>query len=461
MRRLVASLTSLLILSLVAGAVPEEVEAQVAVVKPNVLLIVTDDQRATGGTMKAMRATRRLIQRRGRRYPNAFATTPVCCPSRTSILTGQYTHNHGVKNNHKAERFDPSTAMPAHLQEAGYATGLFGKYLNEWQGDPFNFDRWAISKGKNWYYDGQWNVNGVDRTIDAYNADVIARRTIDFLEDLDASDDLAPWFAYVAPLGPHAPSTPAKRHRGARVAGFDGNPAVSEKDRTDKPAYVRRKTASLREAKTIATRQQRSLLAVDEMIQRVDTTLGDLQEKRNTLVVFLSDNGYSWAEHGLLGPTISKNTPYLQSSRIPMALRFPGSVSPKTRDRRLVANIDVAPTVYDAVGILGQIEHSIDGRSLLDPTWDRKRLLLERFNQSDVRVPPWATIQTKKAQYTEYRHGKSVTFREFYRLTQDPWQLQNLLHDGTRKNNPHWRRLHSRLVDLRNCKGTSGPNACP
>ena len=461
-KRLVIGLAALLAASAVTAGAPGAggVAAGGAPIRPNILVIVTDDQRATGGTMKVLRTTRRRIYRQGRRYPHAFTTTPVCCPARASILTGRYVHNHGVRNNYDAERLRPSTTIPAHLKEAGYTTGLFGKYLNFWYEPPPNFDRWAMQFGRNRYYDGAWNIDGQRRRIPTYNADFIADKTIEFLKETEADDDLKPWFAYLAPLASHAPYTPARRHRRADVPQFDGNPAVFEEDRSDKPRFVRIETASLEKAQLTATRQMRTLLAVDEMVARVDKTLADLHEKQRTLVIFLSDNGYTWAEHGLLSPGRSKNTPYLPSTRIPMSIRFPGRLLPGTTDSRLVANIDVAPTVYDAAGILQDIDHTLDGRSLLDPTWERKRLLLERFFQSEVPIPAWASLQTKRYQYTEYRRGTSVMFKEFYRLNRDPWQNRNVLRDGARNNEPNMRRLHRQLMRLRRCEGATGPSGC-
>ena len=444
-----------------AESAPRRVAQEGPALEPNVLIVVTDDQRASDGTMKVLGRTRRRIQRNGVRYPNAFATTPVCCPSRASILTGRYAHNHGVKNNYDAERLDPSTAMPLRLQAAGYVTGLFGKYLNFWRRTPPGFDQWAMHFGRNRYYDGSWNVNGQRRDISTYNADFVADKAVEFLKHVEEEDDLQPWFAYVTPLGPHAPYRPARRHENAFVPRFEGNPAVFEKDLSDKPRFVRVKRATLEKAQLTATKQLRTLLAIDEMFARIDRTLADLGEVQNTLVMFLSDNGYTWAEHGLLSPGRSKNTPYLPATKIPMVMRFPGRLPAGTSDGRLVANVDVAPTVYDAAGILQEVTPPVDGRSLLDPTWDRQRLLLERFFQPELEIPAWASVQTKRFQYTEYRRGDSIRFKEFYRLRADPWQIDNVLRDGTPGNDPNKRRLHRQLRRLRRCRGTTGTRACP
>ena len=460
------TLAAVLAAHAVIAGMPGGHQAEAGQSKPNVLVIVTDDQRitgstmVTGSTMKVLKSIRRRIQQKGQRYRNAFATTPLCCPSRASILTGRYVHNHGVRNNYEVLHLDPATAIPAHLKEHGYITGLFGKYLNGWNGPPPNFDRWAMHLG-NLYYNSLWNINGQESEIPTYNADFIAQQTIDFLQETDGVDDETPWFAYLAPQGPHAPSTPADRHQESDVPQFDGNPAVFERNKSDKPGFVRKEHATFTDAQEVATKQLRTLLAIDEMFRQVDEALKTLHEKRNTLVIFMSDNGYAWAEHGLLGPEKSKNVPYLPAVKIPMSLRYPAVMSPGGVDTRLVANIDVAPTVYDAAGILKSIDHPLDGRSLLDSTWERKRLLLERFSQRGVDIPAWASVLTKRYEYTEYRRDGRIVFRELYWLGQDPWQISNVFGDRDNANDPEIRPLHARLKTLQRCSGHTGVERCP
>jgi arylsulfatase A-like enzyme len=129
---------------------------------PNILIIVTDDQRA--GTLGVMPQTRRWFQQQGTTYTNAFATTPLCCPSRSSILTGRYAHNHGVLKNFMGGRLDHATTIERRLDQAGYTTGIAGKFLNSWkpEDDPPNFDRWAIFNPHidPGYFNSRFNVNG-------------------------------------------------------------------------------------------------------------------------------------------------------------------------------------------------------------------------------------------------------------------------------------------------------------
>jgi arylsulfatase A-like enzyme len=182
----------------------------------------------------------------------------------------------------------------------------------------------------------------------------------------------------------------------------------------------------------LSVQQKRTLLAVDELVARVIGRLKKLKESRRTLIVFMSDNGMLWGEHGLGG----KRFPYTQSVKIPLLVKWPGHIRPRSQSRRMVANIDVAPTVYDAAGI--QPAHVMDGRSLLA----RKRrnvMLLEHWEKV-----PWRSLRSRRFQYIEYfkRANGAIRFRELYNLKRDPWQLRNLLQGRAHR---HHRAIAARL----------------
>lgn len=432
---------------------------------PNVLIVVTDDHRVGEGALGILSETVTRFGDAGRRFKRAYATTPTCCPSRASILTGQYSHNHRVRDNQDTEKLDQTTTLEFNLKRAGYATAIFGKFLNDWEGQPPYFDRWAIPEpGEgNRYRDGWWNVNGNSEFVTEYSADWLGDLTIDHLEILEADDD-QPWFTYVAPHAPHAPYVPAERHQNAEMPTFEGNPAVFEKDRSDKPGYVRRHSADFADAQRIADLQLKTLLAVDEMMARIDDALTELGEHENTLVFFIGDNGYTWGEHGLLGSGVSKNSPYLPSVRVPMLMRWPAGVEAGTRERRLTANIDIAPTIYDATQLNTEVEHVTDGRSLLNTGWQRDWLLLEKLDPRNRHTfPTWRAIVGRNKQYIETYSTSTneVKFREFYDFESDPWQLENLLGDRDPANDPADTRLHRKLVAFRACAGRKGARPCP
>lgn len=430
--------------------------------RPNILLITTDDQRM--GTLGVMSNTRRWLVRRGVKYPRAYVTTPLCCPSKSTIYTGQYTHNHGVVTNEAedTQALDQSTTVQRYLDDAGYRTALFGKFLNGWDISqvPSHFDRWAFFvKGSPFGYSGAtWNVSGRVRTVDEYSTSYVRRKAAGFLRAAEANDG-RPWFAHLSMWAPHLPVRVQRKYRDAAVRPWKGSPAVPEADRSDKPPYVQARYASPRRGANIRTMQLRALMSVDDAVHRLMRLLGRLGERRNTLVIFLSDNGFLWGEHGITGKVV----PYTPSIHVPLLVRWPRHLEPGTIDRRVVLNADVAPTILDAAGI--EPHHTVDGRSLLDPSWERDRLFVEEWKIPNHPAPAWESIRTTDMQYVEYRdRGGSIVFREYYDLRGDPWQLRNLLGDGDPGNDPSAEELaalEAQLAADRVCTGTTGPLACP
>jgi arylsulfatase A-like enzyme len=429
--------------------------------RPNILVIVTDDQPV--GTLRVMRATRRFFVRGGRRYPNAYVTTPLCCPSRTSILTGRYAHNHRVLTL-EPQALDVRTTIPRYLQRSGYLTGIVGKYLNRWgavpdykPASPPYFDLWSTTHpDPNGYYRTTFNVNGRFRVVRGYSTRYIGNQTVDFLEAFEKRDR-RPWFMYTAVFAPHGPRIAEPRYRDAALPPWPGDPSVFEGDRTDKPAYVRTRNVSHEHGSATRAGQLRTLMSVDDMVRQIFRYLRRNGEDRNTLALFVSDNGYLWGQHGLSG----KSVPYLPSVKIPLLLRWPtrpgiaGSV-----DDRIVANIDIAPAIAHAAR-LDVTGPPMDGRSLLDRSWSRDHLLNEYFASRIGLAPTWAALTTLDSQYVEYYdEDGNRTFREYYDLLQDPWQLTNTLGDFDPTNDPSPILLHQlaeRLAADRSCVGSSCP----
>jgi arylsulfatase A-like enzyme len=450
-------LAVLVVLLTAAAASPAVVEAQGA--RPNILLIVTDDQRATE-TLGVMPKTRHYFQRGGRRFMNAFATTPLCCPSRASILTGRYAHNTGIHRN-SPEGLDTSTLFPRFLRHDGYRTAMAGKFFNGWgQSKLPHFDHWASLKVRHGvYFRPTFNVDGAIRRTRGYSTDLIGQYAINFLNRFENQDDDAPWFLYVAPSAPHYPWRPRPKYRHAPLARWGGTPAVLERNRSDKPAYVRRVNWGLEGGRAVRAGQLRTLMSVDDMVGRLVRRLGALGEKRDTLAIFTSDNGFLWADHSFGGAQSTageKRVPYSASVRVPLLLRWPGHVAAGSRREGLVGNIDIAPTVLSAAGI----RRPLDGRSLLRAR-ARARILLEYWKESGQEIPTWASLRTRTYQYIEYRRRGRVFFREYYDLVRDPWQLHNLLGDGNSRNNPNVMKLHTQLKLDRRCVGTGASRTCP
>lgn len=414
---------------------------------PNVLVIVTDDHRAEG-TMGSMPKTRRFFKRQGTRFSRAFATTPLCCPSRASIFSGRYAHRHGVHYNDLSPELDHDETLQAYLQRAGYRTAVTGKYLNRWphELDPPYFDDFAIML-QGYYFDALFNVDGDRKEIDGYTNNYIKKSAVRFLERFE-DNDAQPWMLYIGATPSHAPYTAEPKYEGASTPRFRSNPAVEEADLSDKPDFGPSKRSNY---KKIRRKQLRTLYSADDLVARVMRQVAALDEDRDTLAFFLGDNGQLWGEHGLT----AKRYPYLQSVKIPFFARWPGRVEGGATDRRLAANIDVAATVLDVTNLLSG--HDVDGKSLFSET-KRDKLLMEHWPDDESEVPQWASILTRREQYVEYYRRSGENFvSEYYDLTKDPWQLRNLLGDRKRGNDPDVAALSAELQELRNCAGDTCP----
>jgi arylsulfatase A-like enzyme len=423
---------------------------------PNVLIIVTDDQRA--GTLDRMSSVRTLFKKHGVSYPNAFATTPVCCPARASLMSGRYAHNHGVER-FTAYRLDQSTTIQRYLSDKGYRTAYFGKYLNGWKmpHDPPYFQDWAIfpQTERSTYVGGKWNVNGTINRPRIYSTRFIEDRAFRFLAETEVEGDSTPWLMYVSTPAPHEPYAPQDKYRQAAVGEWPGNPAVFD-DVSDKPFYIKEgasEPCDLSCGMRVRARQYRALYSVDDLVGRLFAQLKNLGESRNTLAFFLSDNGVHWGEFGMEG----KRLPYTPSVNIPMLMRWPRKLDARI-DRRLVANIDIAPTILGAIGRDPRTTE-MDGRSLLR-RWTRKHLLLEYWGPA---VSNWSSIRSKRFQYIEYQKpgpDRDGVGREYYDLSTDPWQLTNLLFGRSSLSAPtpdRIERLARLLSHARTCRGHDCP----
>jgi arylsulfatase A-like enzyme len=412
---------------------------------------VTDDQRQ--GSMHVMPSTRHYFFDKGRSFPRGFVTTPNCCPSRASIFTGLFAHNHGITSNGKANLPQAVTAQ-RYLHDAGYKTAILGKYLNSWPlaDEPPYFDRWALVKPDS-YQDALFNIDGTVAPVPGYSTDVIGSQTIDFLRAFDQEDD-KPWFIYVAPVAPHRPAVPAAQYAAAAVPAWRPSPAVLEADRSDKPPWIRHQAVPLAKVRTERASMLRTLMSVDDMVAEVFHELRVLDETRDTLAIFVSDNGYEWGEHGLGG----KWRPYTESIHVPFAMRWPGHFDPGSTDAGIATNVDIAPTILEAAGIAPG--SPMDGVSLLQPG-TRKRLFTEFWGNADKGRPGWAQVRTQRVAYIEYYEAdrSHPIFREYYRIDRDGWQLRNLLHDGIGSNNPNLSRWKAVVRRYATCAGSTCPGA--
>ena len=452
--RWVALVTAAL-LAAIAPAAARDDATRVAtnlVAAPNVLVIVTDDQRK--GTMVAMPKTLQWLRSGGVEFRKAYVTTPSCCPSRASIFSGRYVHNNGVTRQRLGGNLDHRSTLQRELKTGGYFTAMAGKFLNRWNlgTRPPYFHRYAVLNGG--YFDAAWGIDGVVRKVPGYTTTLIGDKAVEYLSAFEQANDARPWLLYLAPVAPHYPYRAEPKYADATFGHWPGNAAVNE-NVSDKPGYLRwRGPIPESTIQEIRTAQLRTLMSVDDMVNRVLRTLRAQGELRKTLVIYLSDNGYMWGEHRLVH---TKFVPFTESVRVPFFARWPGHLAPGTSDRRLVANIDVKPTVLDAAGFASDPAYPMDGRSLLG-AGRRGRLLTEYFfdEANAPNIQTWAAIRTATYQYVENYNQPELnggTFREYYDLTTDPRMLTNLYSDGNANNDPPVGPLSSALAAARECSG--------
>jgi arylsulfatase A-like enzyme len=452
-----------------AGAPRTTIEADAGLSRPNLVVILADDQ--TAESMRVMTRTRRLLGAEGTTFANAFVAFPLCCPSRATLLTGQHAHNHGVRGNSAPAggygRLDHRNTLPVWLQAAGSSTAHLGKYLNGYgiaapPDVPPGWSRWfgLVDPGTYGMYDYTVNDDGAlvrygDSAAD-YQTDVLAAEAVELIRRRAGEED--PFFLVVAPLAPHLensdqvgrgqPPRPAPRHRG-RFAGepLPAKASIDEADVGDKPRFVRRQRrlgAPQRAAVLARYRGQlASLLALDELVERVVAALDEVGELDRTVILYTSDNGFFHGEHRIAD---GKFLPYEEAIHVPLLVRGPGfpagHVAPQP-----VSNVDLAPTLVALSG--AHAGRTMDGRSLLpvalDPRAGRGRALLIEGLVGNR--PSYAALRSERWLWVEYAGGE----RELYDLAKDPLQLRSLhaakAHAGRRAE------LSRRLAALRACAG--------
>ena len=230
------------------------------------------------------------------------------------------------------------------------------------------------------------------------------------------------------------------------------DPSYLESDRSDKPPWVRNKSTSASTSLATRTRMTRTLYTVDDQVDRLMLRLQATGEIDNTLVVFTSDNGYLWGEHNLT----SKFVPYRKAVEVPLLIRWPGHVAAGAVDTRFVTHIDISPTLLAAAGVTSVLV-PMDGHDILSG-YVRPQAFTEYFldESNGLGRPTWASIRSSTRQYTEYYDtAGAVTFREYYDMVNDPYQLVNLLGDGNPANDPSYASLSAQLLAQRQCAGSA------
>jgi arylsulfatase A-like enzyme len=405
--------------------------------RPNFLIVMADD--LDFSLMEYMPRTRALIADQGMAFARFFVSVSLCCPSRATLLTGRYAHNHGVTDNVPPEggyiQFRPheNQTLATELQRRGYRTGLIGKYFNgygEVIGEPpwpvppgWSVWRARVGVGRGYYYGFTINSQGqkVAYTREHYHTDVTALQAEAFIRGAAAT----PWFLLVTPIAPHEPAAPARRHQDAPVTLARRPASFNERDVTDKPEWVRLRERLGRnviaDLDARQTQRARATMAIDEMVERLVHVLDETGQIGRTHIVFTSDNGYHMGEHRVRQ---GKRTAYEESIRVPLLWRGPSVRRGVTSV--LALNVDLAPTIMRYAG--GPRPTWMDGRIMQgvlhgDAPNDPRIVALIEHPVAGSDVPAYYGARTADYTYVEYETGE----RELYDHRTDPAQLVNIV----------------------------------
>jgi N-acetylglucosamine-6-sulfatase len=449
--------------SLARAAQEQLPNVTVASKKPNIIFVLADDLNTE--LMDHLPRLRSLLADQGTTVSNFFVSLALCCPSRASILRGQYAHNTQIFTNAPPgggfEKFrnlgHEESTVATWLRDGGYRTVLLGKYLNGYPLTthvPPGWDEWyGVAGGIN-FFNYTLNENGdlvrYGGEPTAYLTDVLAEKATDFV--LRTAPTAQPFFMYIAPYAPHQPATPAPRHQEAFL-GVEAPRTLSfnEADVGDKPTWVKntrlRTVAQIAQLDAVYRRRLQSMLAIEDLVERLIETLRVTHQLENTYIFFSSDNGFHLGQHRLGS---GKNTAYEEDIRVPFIVRGP-RVPAGNIVEHLAGNIDLAPTFAELGGVAPP--EFVDGRSLVpllygEPVGNwRHGFLLEAGFITGNRV--FQGIRANSFTYVEYMNTSE---RELYDLEQDPDQLQSL-HDTA---DPAFlNQLAAWLAALRECAGAS------
>jgi len=479
-------------LALVAQAPVADAAATRADTRPNVVVVMTDDQDFR--SMSTLPNVRKLIGDKGTQFTTSVVNTPLCGPSRSTFLTGQYLHNHGVMWNDAPlggyDQVDNANTLPVWMHRAGYRTIHIGKYVNGYGEDrpteiPPGWDDWhgTVDPSTYFYYRTTFNDNGKLTTYGTkpadYSVDVASRKADRAIRT--AATKKKPFFLNLAPIAPHTqeaedarvegtPAVPAPRHQDEYAsASLPRLPNFDELDISDKPATLAQFFPKQLTEGQIADLTQHyrgrmgSLLSVNDMVGKLVKTLKATKQDKNTVVIFTSDNGWILGEHRINDPVTStgmaaggKWVPFEGSSRVPLYMAGPGVPKGK-RIPGVVTNADVTSTIV-ALG-RARPTHPLDGRSLLPAlrkpsVLDRRGVLIEAMT-NPRNLPKYESVRTERYRYDLQDDGAEGLFD----LKKDPYELTSF-HGDTRYAKIKTI-LRTYLLKLKGCKGETCQTPVP
>ena len=417
----------------------------------NVILILSDDHRFdflgfhenSPNFLETPNFDR--MSNEGAHMKNAFVTTSLCSPSRATILTGQYMHQHKVVDNQRAVP-DGTRFFPEYLQEAGILTAYIGKWHMGHDNDKprKGFDHWASFKGQGVYFNPEFNINGNKKKFDGYNADITTDLALNFLKKNGGKR----FYLQVGYKAVHYPFQPAKRHLGRYdkfKVPYPQTMSLTERNYETQPNWIRERRYGIHGIGHMETgpldndpvpsfpalyrRFAETVHGLDENVGRILNYLDESGLAKDTLVLYLGDNGFALGEHGFY----DKRDAFEESIRIPMLAYAPGRIKPGTKVDEMVLNLDIAQTILASMKIRKtKNTPEMSGRSFLplilgkEPSNWRKHLLYEyHWEWNFPATPTTLAIRTNRYKYIYY-HG-IWDKNGLYDLQTDPHERHNLI----------------------------------
>jgi len=427
--------------------------------RPNIVFILVDDLRwdelgcAGHPYIKTPNIDR--IAREGAMFRNAFMTTPLCSPSRASFLTGQYAHANGITDNvDRSAASHKLVTFPLLLHQSGYETAFVGKWHMGNDDTPRpGFDRWVSFKGQGAYYDPDINEDGKSVKPAGYITDLLNGYAVEFIKRRRDK----PFLVYLAHKAIHPEANqnndgsvnladserfmPAERHKNLYAGKTVPRRPNAMRAPVGKPALERRIGELPPLGAATGTRdeailgRQRSLSAIEEGVGEILSALKETGQLDNTLIVFTSDNGYFYGEHGL---SVERRLAYEESIRMPLLVRYPRMIKAGTAPDEIALNIDLAPTLLSVAG--ASAPGDMQGRSLAPllkgekVKW-RDSFLIEYY--SDRVFPRMERMGYKAARNGRWKYIHYLELEgmdELYDLKTDPYEMKNLInHPGAKK----------------------------